>query len=143
MFALLKKIADARRTHAHEHFHELTPIDRKERHLRFACNGACQQRFLSSRRSDQQESFWHFRAQRLVTLGVLQEHDHLLQLVFCFLAAGYVVESDLDILISYKFGAAASKNAALTGPRLAFVEQKTATAKGLARSARSKAKPVR
>src|SRR5690606_26162134 len=50
LFALFEQVAYARRADADEHFDKIRTGDRKERNVRFACDGFRQKRFAGSRR---------------------------------------------------------------------------------------------
>ncbi len=63
LLALDEQIADARSTHANEHFNEIGTRYREERHARFARNRAREQRFAGSRRADQQDALGNTAAE--------------------------------------------------------------------------------
>ena len=77
--ALLEQIAHAAGADADEHFDEVRTGDRKERNVRFARNGACQQSFSGSRRADEQHALGNASAELLEFLRVFQEVDDFLQ----------------------------------------------------------------
>ena len=79
---------------AHEHLHELRAGDREEGHARLAGDGAGEQGLAGSGRADQQHAARDPRAERVELLGVLEELDHLGQLLLGLVHAGHVVEGD-------------------------------------------------
>src|SRR5437762_5556939 len=48
--ALLEHVAHARRADADKHLHKIRAADGEERHIRFACDSACQQCFARADR---------------------------------------------------------------------------------------------
>ena len=96
---LLEQIPHARRTHADDHFDELRRAHRKERHARFARDGARQQGLARAGRADQQHALWSGSAQPRVLLRVLEEVDDLHELVLRFVDAGDIVEGHLRFLL--------------------------------------------
>src|SRR6266496_4237986 len=91
---LLKQIPNPRRADADEHFHEVTATQRKKRHSRLTRHRPTQQRLARARRTHQEDAFGNFGADGLVTGGVLQKINNLLQLILGFLAASHVIKSD-------------------------------------------------
>ena len=106
LLALLEQVAHAAGAHAHEHFHEVRSGDGEERHVRFARDGAGQQRLAGSRRADQQHALGNAPAQLLELLRLAQELDDLLQFFLGFLDAGNVFKRHLLLLRGVQAGAA-------------------------------------
>ena len=106
-FGLLEQIADARGADADEHLDELRSAQAEERHVRFAGDGARQQRLAGARRADQQHALGNPAAEVRVLLRVLQELDDLLQLLFGLVDAGDVGEPHLHFVVGVDLRAAA------------------------------------
>ena len=96
-FGLFKHIAHARRADADEHFNKIGTRNRKERHVRFARNRFRQQRLARPRRSDQQHAAGDFSAQALEPFGVFQIIDDFDQILFGFINARDIGESDFAL----------------------------------------------
>ena len=96
--ALLEHVAHAARADADEHLDEVRAADREERHVRFAGDGAGEQRLAGARRADEQHAFGNAAAEFLEFLRVAQELDQLLDFVLRFLDAGDVLEGDLVLV---------------------------------------------
>jgi hypothetical protein len=94
---LQEKVAYARRTHSHEHLHELRSADGEERHARFARNGTRQQRFSRPRWANEQHALGYPSAKAPVGLRVLEKGDGLLQLGLGLVHAGDIIEADLRV----------------------------------------------
>ena len=97
---LLEKVANASRADADEHFHELRPGNREERHARLARDRAREQRFADAGRADEQDALRHARAEPPIGFGVFQEVDDLFQFVLRFVRARHVVERDARHLLN-------------------------------------------
>ena len=106
LLALLEQVAHAAGAHAHEHLHEIRTGDREERNIRFARDGARQQRLAGARRADQQNALGNPAAQLLELLRLAQELDDLLQLFLGFFHARHVLERDFLLLRGMQPGAA-------------------------------------
>ena len=96
--ALLEHVAHAAGADADEHLHEVRAADREERHVRFAGDGAGEQRLAGAGRADHQHAFRNAAAELLEFLRVAQELDELLHFVLGFLDAGDVLERDLVLV---------------------------------------------
>ena len=92
LLALLEQVAHARRADADEHLDEVRSADREERHVRFARDGAREQRLAGSRRAHQQDAFRNAAAELLKLLRFLEELDDFLQLFLRFVDARDVLE---------------------------------------------------
>ena len=95
LLALLEQVAHARRADADEHLDEVGTADREERNVRFARDGARQQRLAGSRRAHQQHALRDAAAELLELLRLAQELDDLLQLVLGLVNARDVLERHL------------------------------------------------
>ena len=71
LLALLEQVADARRADADEHLDEVGAADREERHVRFAGDGAGEQRLARSRRAHEQHALGNAAAELLEFLRFL------------------------------------------------------------------------
>ncbi len=91
--ALLEHVAHAARADADEHLDEVRAADGEERHVRFAGDGAGEQRLAGARRADQQHAFRNAAAEFLEFLRVAQELDQFLHFLLRFLDAGDVLET--------------------------------------------------
>ena len=98
-FGLLEQIADAGGADADEHLDELRSAQAEERHVRFAGDGAREQRLAGPRRPDQQHALGNPPAKVRVLLRVLQELDDFPQLLHGFVDAGDVGEAHLDLVV--------------------------------------------
>src|SRR5437773_40800 len=92
--ALLEHVADARGANAYEHFHEIGAADRKEWDIRFARDGARQQRLAGARRSDQKNALGNAAAEFLEFFWITQKLDELLHFILCFLDTGDIAKCD-------------------------------------------------
>src|SRR5438105_10349457 len=93
--ALLEHIPDPAGADTDEHFHEIGTANREEGDVGFAGDSACEQRFTSARRSDQQDAFWNSTAELLKLFRITQELDQLLHFVLGLLDSRDVAEGDL------------------------------------------------
>ena len=82
LLCLFEQIAHAAGAHAHEHFHEFGAADAEEGRTGFTGYRFGQQSLAGTRRSDHQHPFGDARAQGRELFRLLQELDHLLQLLF-------------------------------------------------------------
>ena len=98
LLALLEEVAHAAGAHADEHLHEIGAGNGEKRNVGLAGNGACQQGFARSRRSDQQHAFGNAAAQLLKLLRIFQEFDDLLQFFLGLIDSRYVLEGGLLLL---------------------------------------------
>ena len=97
-FALLEHVAHTACADAHEHFNKVRAADGKEGDIRFACNGACQQRLARARRADHQHALRNAAAEFLKFFRVTQKLDELLHFILGFLDAGDIAECDLVLI---------------------------------------------
>ena len=95
LLALLEQIANARGADADEHLDEVRPADREERHVRFARDGAREQRLAGSRGAHEQHALRNAAAELLELLRFLEELDDLEQLLLRLVNAGDVLERHL------------------------------------------------
>ncbi len=91
---LLEEVAHAARADAHEHLDELGAGDAEERHAGLAGDGAREERLAGAGRADEQHAARDPGAEAVELLGVLEELDHLGQLLLRLVHAGHVVERD-------------------------------------------------
>ena len=96
--ALLEHVAHAAGADADEHLDEVRAADGKERHVRFAGDGAGEQGLAGAGRADQQHAFGNAAAEFLKLLRVAQELDQFLHFVLRFLDAGDVLKGDLVLV---------------------------------------------
>ena len=108
-FGLREQIAHARGADADEHLHELRAAEAEEGDLRFAGDGAREQRLAGARRADQQHALGDLAADRRELLRRLQELDDLLQLLLRLVHAGDVAEAHLDVVVRVDLGLAAGE----------------------------------
>ena len=92
--SLLEHVAHAGGADADEHLDEIGAADREERHVRFAGDGACEQRLAGSRRADEQNAFRNAAAEFLKFFRIAQKLDQFLHFVLRFLHAGDVAKCD-------------------------------------------------
>ena len=100
--ALLEHVAHPARADADKHLDEIRARDRKERHVRFAGDGARQQGLAGAGRTDQQHALGNFAAEPLKLLRVLQVLDDLFELLLGFVDPGYVLKGDAPDLFGQK-----------------------------------------
>ena len=96
--ALLKHVTHARSADADKHLNKVRAANRKERHVRFAGDGAREKRFTSARRTNHQDAFGDASAKFLEFFRIAQKLDELLYFILCFLDPGDVAESDLVLV---------------------------------------------
>ena len=118
LLGLLEHVAHAAGADADEHFDEVGTRDGEERHVRFAGDGAREQRLAGARRADQQRALRNLAAEALELLRVAQEFDDLLQLFLGFIDAGDVVEGDAAMAFGEQLGAALAEAHRLAAARL-------------------------
>ena len=94
LLRLVEHVAHTARADADEHFNEVRARNCEERHIRFACDGASEQRLAGSGRADQQRAARNAPAEPLELLRIAQELDDLLQLFLRLVAPGDVVKGD-------------------------------------------------
>ena len=92
---LLKEVAHAAGTDAHEHLDEVGTRNAKERYARFAGNSLGQQRLAGARRAHEQYAARNLGAQLAVTIRIAQEVADLLELLDRLVHAGNVLKLDL------------------------------------------------
>src|SRR5262245_31359870 len=92
LFALFKQIADAAGAYAHKHLDEVGTGDGEEGDVSLSGDGASQQGFAGTWRSDQQDALRNAPAELLKLLRVLEELDDFLELFFGFVGARDVFE---------------------------------------------------
>ena len=105
LLGLLEHVAHAACADADEHFDEVGTGDREERHIRFARDGAREQRLAGARRADQQHALGDAAAEALEFLRVVQEVDDLLQIVLGLVDAGDVLERHAALPLGQQLGA--------------------------------------
>src|SRR5664280_1167630 len=98
LLALFEEIADARRAHAHEHLDEVGAGDREERHVRFAGDGAREERLAGARGAHHDDALRDLAAELLELRGLLQEVDDLGELFLGLFAACDVLERGLFLV---------------------------------------------
>ncbi len=103
---LVEQVAHAAGAHADEHLDELRAGDREERHAGLARDGLGQQRLAGARRADQQHALGDAGAQGDELLRLLEELDHLLQLLLGLFHAGHVGEGDRRLVAGEHAGPA-------------------------------------
>ena len=94
LLRLLEHVAHARRADADEHLDEVGARDREERHLRFARDGAREQRLAGAGRADHQHAARDAPAELLELGRIAQEVDQLGDFFLRLLAARDVGEGD-------------------------------------------------
>ena len=92
---MLEHVAHARRADADKHLHKIRAADGEERHIRFACDSACQQCFARAGRANHEHALGNATAQFLEFFRITQKLDELLHFVFCFLDTGDIPKRDL------------------------------------------------
>ena len=92
LLGLLEHVAHAAGADADEHLDEVGARDGEERHVRFARDGAREQRLAGAGRADQQHAARNAPAELLELAGVAQELDDLLQVLLRLVDAGDVLE---------------------------------------------------
>ena len=92
LLALLEQIADAAGADADEHLDEVRSADREERHVRFAGDGAREQRLAGAGRAHQQHALRNASAEFLEFLRLLEELDDLDEFFLGLVDAGDVLE---------------------------------------------------
>src|ERR1700688_4049596 len=75
LFGLFEHVADARSTHADEHFNEIRARNSEKRHLGFAGDGPCQKGFAGSGGTDHEDTLRYLAAKFLELAGIFQEVD--------------------------------------------------------------------
>ena len=95
LLALLKHVAHAGGADADEHLDEVRAADREKRHIGFTGDGASEQGFAGSGRTDQQHAFRNAAAEFLKLLRIAQKFHELLHFVLCFFDSGDVLKGDL------------------------------------------------
>ena len=106
LLRLLEHVAHAAGADAHEHFDEVRAGDREERHIRFAGDGAGEQRLAGARRTDEQHALRDAAAEPLEFLRIAQEFDDLFQFFLGFVDAGDVFERHAAGALGEQLGAA-------------------------------------
>src|SRR5262245_24667732 len=96
---LLEQIAYPGGTHPDEHFDELGPGNRKERHSSLAGHGTGEQSLAGARRSDQQHTFWWATTKTPIDRGLLQKIDDLDKLFLRLVDPGDIGECDFGFLL--------------------------------------------
>ena len=92
---LLKEVAHAAGTDAHEHLDKVGTRNAKERYARFAGNSLGQQRLTGARRAHEQYTTRNLGAQLAVAIRIAQEVADLLELLDRLVHAGNVLKLDL------------------------------------------------
>src|SRR5579862_3910919 len=106
LLALHEQIAHARRAHADEHLNKVGTRNRKERHARFACNRAREERLAGSRRPDQQDALGDSSAEACEALGVAQKLNYFFELVLGFVDSSDVGEGNFVRILRQQLRAA-------------------------------------
>src|SRR5712691_9508686 len=91
---LVEHVANARSAHADEHFHEVGPGNRKERHFRLSGDRARKQRLSRAGVADHQHALRDAAAELLELGGIAQEIDQLGNFILGLFAAGDIGEGD-------------------------------------------------
>ena len=107
--SLLKHIAHAGGPDAYEHFNKIRAADGKEGNVGLSGDGLGQQRLACTGLSGQQNTLRHLAAQFLKLLRILQELDHLGQLLLGFVDTGNRFECDLVLVLGQQFCPALSE----------------------------------
>mmetsp|Transcript_72663 Transcript_72663/g.183960 ORF Transcript_72663/g.183960 Transcript_72663/m.183960 type:complete len:329 (-) Transcript_72663:657-1643(-) len=125
-----EEVADSRRADTHKHLDEVGATHGIERAIRLASDRLRQESLTSARRSDEQATFGHAGAKRLVLGGVLQEVDELHDLFLGLLQAGDIAELDLrlEVFLPGREGFADGED--VTAPRSAAAAPGAAHATG-------------
>src|SRR5258708_3036282 len=118
LLALFKQIAHAAGAHTDEHFYEVRAGDRKERHVGFAGDRACQQSLSGSGRANQQYAFGNAAAQFLELLRLTQEFDDLSKFFLSFLNSSHIFERYLLLLRGVQARAALAETQRLVAAAL-------------------------
>src|SRR5207302_7357832 len=98
LLALLEQIANARGTHADEHFDEIRSADREERNIGFARDCPREKCFPGTRGTEEQYASRNPSAKLLELPGFLQKVDDFLQLFFGFLYAGNIFKCNFLLM---------------------------------------------
>ena len=98
LLGLLEEVAHARGADAHDRLDELRCRHGEEGGVRFARDGAGQQRLSGPRRPVEQHAARDSRAELRVALRVLEEVNDLDELVFGLVDPGHVIEADSVLL---------------------------------------------
>src|SRR5271165_2670167 len=98
LLALLKQVAHAACADADKHLHKVRSGDGEERNVGFAGDGAGQQSFAGSGRTDQKYAFRNAATEFLELLRLTQKLDDFLQFFLGFFDACDVFERDLLLL---------------------------------------------
>ena len=143
LFALLEEVADAGGADADEHFDEVRTGDGEEGDVGFTGDGAGEQGFAGSRRSDEQDALGDAAAEALELLGLAEELDDFLELFLGFIDAGDVLEGDLFLLHGEQAGArfAEAHGLVAAGLHLAEEEEPEAEKEGKRRKLDEEAEP--
>ena len=104
LLCLVEHVADTACANADEHLNEVRARDREERHIRFAGDGASEQRFTCAGRADQERAARNASAETLELLRIAQELDDLLKVLFCLVDAGHIVKGDAALLFCQQLG---------------------------------------
>ena len=109
LFRVLKQVAHAGSSHAHEHLHEIGAGNAEEGHVRLAGDGLCEQGLSRSGRSLQQNALGDPRSHLRIFGGLSQEIDDLLQILLFLLQARHILQGDPVVLSGAHPGAALAK----------------------------------
>ncbi len=102
LLALLEHVAHPAGADADEHLDEVGARDGEERHVRFAGDGAREQRLAGARRPDQQHALGDLAAEALELLRVLQVLDDFFEFLLGLVDAGHILEGDAPDLFGQK-----------------------------------------
>jgi hypothetical protein len=96
----LEKIADARGTHADEHFDEVGAGDREERHTGFTGDRTGEEGLAAARRTHQKDAARDLAAEGGETVGFLEEFDDFGEFLLRFVRARDVVERHAGLVFA-------------------------------------------
>ena len=118
LFGLLEHVPDAARADPHEHFYEVRPGDREERHARLAGDGSCQKRFACAGRADEQDATGNAASEPLEFLRIAEKLHDLLQILLCLIDAGDILERHAPMRFGQKLRLRLAKSHRLAGAAL-------------------------
>lgn len=106
---VLKKVADAGRTHTDKHFHKVRSGNAEEGNSRLACHRFGKQRLSCTRRAHQENTLGDPGSHLYIFFRSFQEIHDLFQLFFLLLQACHLSEGDLLVLLRAHPGPALTK----------------------------------
>ncbi|MPN44377.1 hypothetical protein SDC9_191942 [bioreactor metagenome] len=101
---LAEQVAHPGSSHANEHLDEICSAHLEKGHLGFTGNRFGQQRFSSTRRTDEQHPLGNLAAYLGIFFGILKEVDDFLELLFAFIGSGHVGEAYSGIAFGHDLG---------------------------------------